>query len=215
MKKITILLFIFSFPIWAQNLFSLDFQSDSTGKFPSKWTSKNESDMGKVYVVQNEDANNFLHADSKGLSVTIGYEREWKLSEFPIIKWRWRAVALPKGTNEHKKSGNDDVLGMYVIFGGWPVPKSIKYIWSETLPVGTVLESPFTSKTKMVVIRSGAEKKGEWISEERDVLADYRKLFADIETGPLAKGVAVLTDCDNTKTQATGDYDDITVSAKK
>jgi hypothetical protein len=215
MKTFFSLILIFVFSLEAQNLFLIDFQTDIVGNFPSNWTSKNEADMGKVYSVSAEAENKYLHGNANGLSVQIGYEREWELTEYPIIKWRWRAVELPKGSNEKKKTGNDNALGFYVVFGGWPVPRNIKYIWSETLPVGAVLESPFTSKTKMVVLRSGAEKLGEWVSEERDVLADYRKLFGDGETDPKAKGIAVLTDSDNTGTQAIGDYDDITVSVKK
>ncbi len=109
------------------------------------------------------------------------------------------------------KSGNDNVLGVYVVFGGVPIPKTIKYIWSETLPVGTQLNSPYSSKTKMLVIRSGKEGLGQWFEEERDALADYRALFGDQSAKPTAKGIAVLTDSDNTGGRVVGDYDDFII----
>jgi len=197
--------------IFGQTLFIINFESDTPGEFPKGWNSKQEDEMAEVYSVEKEENNRFLHADAGGKSITIGYDREWELAEYPILSWKWRAIKLPEATGEHEKSGNDDVLGVYVVFGGWPVPKTIKYIWSETLPVGTKLPSPFSGRTKMVVIESGDSLVGQWVTEERDVLADYRRLFDDPDAAPTARGVAVLTDSDNTATDAIGDYDDITV----
>ena len=101
---------------------------------------------------------------------------------------------------------------MYVVFGGWPIPSSIKYVWSDTLPVGETFDSPHSSKTKVVVVRSGRSMIGKWVTEERNVLADYRGLFGEGENNPTAKGIALLTDSDNTNTRAVGDYSDITIS---
>jgi len=215
MKKLILtLLIILAGALFGQNLFILDFESDGIGSFPAGWTSREKPEMAKVYKINAEEGNKFLRGDAKGLSITIAFRQKWELAAYPLLRWRWRALTLPTGSNERKKSGDDDVLGMHVIFGGWPIPKVIKYIWSETLPVGTELESPFSSKTKMVVLRSGKSQLGEWIYEERDVLADYKRLFGD-DSQPVARGIAILTDSDNTKSEAVGDYDDITISAKK
>lgn len=208
---IILLIFVLSGGIFAQTLFKISFDDDQPGKFPSVWDAREKKEMKKVYSVLEENGEKFLRGNSGGLSITIGYEKEWNLADYPVIRWRWRPITLPAGTDEHKKSGNDNVLGLYVAFGGWPVPKSIKYIWSETLPVGTELHSPFSKKTKMVVIRSGREGIGEWLSEERNILEDYRRLFGEPNAVPKARGIAILTDSDNTETEAVGDYDDIEI----
>ena len=170
--------------------------------------------MGRVYSVQAEDGHQFLHADAKGISVQIGLEKAWGLEEFPILRWRWRARTFPEGTHEREKSGNDCVLSVYVVLGGWPVPFSIKYIWSDTLPAGTAFDSPHSSRTKVFVVRSGRSLAGKWVIEERNVLADYRSLFGKEEKNPSARGILLLTDSDNTMTRAVGDYDAITVAAR-
>lgn len=206
MKNVIFFIFV-SGALFAQPV-KLDFQSESVGKFPKGWSSKDEKNMAKVYSVAVEGENKFLHASANSISVTIGYDTQWNLIDYPKLSWRWRPVIIPVGTNEREKSGNDNVLGVYVVFGGLPVPKTIKYIWSETLPVGTKLNSPFSSKTKMLVVRSGKESIGEWHSEERNVLDDYRALFGEPSAKPTAKGIAVLTDSDNTGGRAVGDYDD-------
>ena len=208
---IVLLVFSLSGGIFAQPLFKISFDGDQPGKFPSGWDAREKKEMRKVYSVLEENGEKFLRGNSGGLSITIGYEKEWSLTDYPAIRWRWRPITLPSGTDEHKKSGNDNVLGLYVAFGGWPVPKSIKYIWSETLPVGTELHSPFSKKTKMVVIRSGREGVGQWLSEERNILEDYQRLFGEPNAAPKARGIAILTDSDNTGTEAVGDYDDIEI----
>ena len=196
----------------AQAVIGLNFEGDEVGKFPSGWSSRDKENMIKTYTVQAEAENKFLHADSRGTSVQIGYEKKWELKDFPILRWRCRAQTFPEGTNEREKSGNDSVLAVYVVFGGWPIPSSIKYVWSDTLPVGETFDSPHSSKTKVVVVRSGRSMIGKWVTEERNVLADYRGLFGEGENNPTAKGIALLTDSDNTNTRAVGDYSDITIS---
>lgn len=196
----------------AQAFIDLNFEGDEVGKFPSGWSSRDKENMIKIYTVQAEGGNKFLHADSRGTSVQIGYEKKWEIKDFPILRWRWRAQTFPEGTNEREKSGNDNVLAVYVVFGGWPIPSSIKYIWSDTLPVGATFDSPHSGKTKIIVVRSGRSRIGRWVTEERNVLADYRSLFGEEEKNPAAKGIALLTDSDNTNTRAVGDYGDITIS---
>jgi hypothetical protein len=55
---------------------------------------------------------------------------------------------------------------------------------------------------------------GKWVTEERNVLADYRSIFGEGEKNPAAKGIALLTDSDNTNTRAVGDYGGITIFGK-
>ena len=199
----------------AQVLFNLNFERDEVGRFPAGWSSRDEENKGRVYSVQAEDGHRFLHADAQGISVQIGYEKTWNLKESPILRWRWRALVFPEGTDERKKSGNDNVLSVYVVFGGWPIPQAIKYVWSDTLSEGSVLDSPHSGKTKIVVVRSGRKWKGKWLEEERDALADYRRLWGESQANPTAKGILLLTDADSTRTRAVGDYAEFAVMAKE
>jgi hypothetical protein len=208
------LIFLDTPSLFAQSLFSIKFENDEAGKFPAGWSSRDKENMGRVYSVRAEDGHRFLHADAQGISVQIGYEKTWNLKEFPILRWRWRALVFPEGSDERKKSGNDNVLSVYVVLGGWPIPSSLKYSWSDTLPVGMIFDSPHSSKTKVFVVRSGRSLSGKWLTEERNVLADYRSLFGMGEKNPSARGILLLTDSDNTMTRAVGDYDAITIAAK-
>lgn len=64
----------------------------------------------------------------------------------------------------------------------------------------------------MIAIESGKEKVGQWVSEKRNILADFRAQFG--ENVEFADAVAVMTDTDNSGEKATGWYGDIWFSAK-
>jgi len=206
---IIILPVLWASPLFAQSPINISFGADEIGKFPSVWLSMDGNIASKIYSIQAEGEKKFLHADSKGSRIQIGYERKWVLKEFPILQWQWRAVLFPTGTNEREKSGNDSVLGLYVVFGRWPFIRAIKYIWSDTLPMGASFNSPFAKGTKIIVVRSGRSLTGTWVQEKRDVLLDYQQFLGDNEKNPVATGIAILTDSDNTNSYAIGDYADI------
>jgi hypothetical protein len=188
----------------AEQPIQVAFQADEVGKAPRGWASRNK-DPGKIYSVQEEGGKKYLRADARDACEPLGYEKPWPLGEYPILRWEWRAVLFPSNSDERKKSGSDSALAVYVVFGRWPFIKCLKYIWSDTLPVGASFTSPFSSRTRLIVLRGGRTAAGTWVSERRDVLSDYRRFFDARET-PTARGIAVLTDSDNTHSHAVGDY---------
>ena len=102
-------------------------------------------------------------------------------------------------------TANDSAVSVYAVFPHSPVSvKSLKYTWSAVVPVGTRLSSS-GGLTQVLVIRSGTEKKSAWTEESVNVLENYKKFFDESET-PKASGIAVLTDSDDTKSVAQGDY---------
>lgn len=196
---------------WAQTPIQINFQADEIGKLPAGWISWNGKSAARVYSVQAEGGRRFLHADSQGSRDQLGYEHPWPLRAFPNLQWQWRAVVFPADSNEREKTRNDSVLGLYVVFGHWPLIKTIKYIWSDTLPPDNAFVSPYSSTTKIMVIRSGRTQQGAWVTERRDVLSDYRRLYGEAEKNPVASGIALLTDSDDTHSHAVGDYADIRI----
>jgi hypothetical protein len=215
-KRLLVVLFIFyAQSLSAQSPIHITFDGDEIGKFPSGWVSRDQKNMIKVYSVQAEEEKKFLHADAHNLSVQIIYETKWDIKDYPILRWRWRAVIFPTGSNEQIKSGDDSVLGIYVVLSGLPFVTAIKYIWSDTLPIGTAFDSPSSSGTKIIVVRSGQALAGTWVTEEHNVLSDYESLFRKGEKHPVAQGIAILTDSDNTNSRAVGDYADISITPSK
>ena len=115
---------------------------------------------------------------------------------------------FPKGSDERDAKKNDSAAGVYVVFPKrWLIPESIKYVWSESAPVGTeILRS---HRFPAVIIRSGEQGMNEWKEESRNVAADFQKLFGRKAPNPVAIGF--LTDANSVKGTASADYDDIRV----
>jgi Protein of unknown function (DUF3047) len=188
-----------------------DFARTPVGEFPAEW--KPRKDEGKeIYAVQEEGGKRFLRASAKGLGIQAAREVQgWDLSAYPVLAWSWRPREFPKAADERRANTNDSVLAVYMLVPHSRVagPKALKYIWSEKVPGATHLESN-KGLTQVRVLRSGTEGRGEWRQEKVNVLEDYRKYFAAGET-PKPIGIAVLTDSDETKSSAIGDYADFRV----
>jgi Protein of unknown function (DUF3047) len=184
-----------------------DFSRAKPGGFPPDW--KPRKDEGReVYRVQAEGPQRFLHAEAKGTGIQAGRETpSWDVQKYPILTWSWRPREFPKGADERQSSKNDSALAVYVAVPHSKVrgPKAVKYVWSEKVPVGTRLESN-GGLTQGRVLRTGAPaSRDAWVEERVNALQDWKTAFKESDT-PKVGGIAVLTDSDDTKSTASGDY---------
>jgi hypothetical protein len=164
-----------------------------------------------------------------------GLIREIRINpqDYPIVQWRWKVTNILQKANVTKKEGDDYPARLYIAFeydasrvglfekakyetarllyGQYPPLGAINYIWTSKEPTGTVVSNPYTERTKMIVIETGTSKVDTWVTEERNVLEDYRRAFGNETPSevPLISGVAIMTDTDNTKESATAYYGDI------
>jgi hypothetical protein len=202
-----------------------DFQEDEVGKLPYRWYDRdtnyrlqeyNETvkDTYKYQVLE-ENGNKFLRYEgSKAMHINLPLRNRENLNihETPVLKWDWRVHSIPEDGNEDSKSLNDVAASVYVVFDFGRVlfkraPMSIRYTWSSTLPVGTEL-SKFFGNQKIVVVASGKEEMGNWVSFERNIVDDYRRLYGeDPPEKPLA--FLILSDGDDTGEYIKADYDNI------
>ena len=181
-----------------------DFTSAKVGEFPPNWKLRKSAGKG-VYSVQEENGARFLRATSRRLGIQAAREHEWDPTTHPVLAWAWRVHEFPKGADERESKTNDSALAVYAVFPHSPVSvKAVKYIWSERVPQDAHLTSNL-GLTQVRVLRSGAAKAGEWVEERVNVLESYREYFGTAEV-PKPIGIAVLTDSDDTKSQAQGDY---------
>jgi hypothetical protein len=183
------------------------FASSAPGAFPAGWTVRAEEGR-PVYTVHEEGGRRFLRAVARGVGVQAGVRREWDLARYPVLTWSWRPLAFPTRADERATRTNDSALAVYVLVAspGLLGPRGVKYIWSETVPVGTRLSSNL-GQTQVRVLETGTVRRGEWVEERVNVLRDFRAYFA--ESGiPMPVGIAVLTDADDTRSNARGDYAD-------
>lgn len=133
---------------------------------------------------------------------------------FPLLKWSWKISEVNPKEDISKKSGDDFVARVYVVFPRtffWRM-RAINYVWASKMPKNSVEVSPFTDNVMTLAVESGMGKAGEWMTEERNIFDDYRHMFG--EDPPEIGAVAIMTDTDNTQTEAVAWYGDITLSPK-
>lgn len=207
---------VFADPYTPQKLPSLrlveDFTQYEPEKFPKSFRTYplQRGKAEQVYIVKEDGGNKFLHAlDDSGLSVQSFKRFFWDAGRWPHFSWRWRAVTLPKGADENNGRPNDSACGIYLVFGGY-TGNVIKYVWSTTLPAGTVIEKK-PNKFYILVLDSGAQGVGNWATRSVNIVEDYKRLF---KTEPTKNpdGFGLLTDGNATHTPAACDYDDFKIS---
>jgi DUF3047 family protein len=180
-----------------------DFSRGRPGEFPPDWKPRKEAGR-EVYRLADENGRRFLRALSRGLGIQAGREVSWDLATHPVLAWAWRPRQFPTGADERESKKNDSAVSVYAAFPhtSWSV-KALKYVWSERVPRGTRLTSN-GGLTQGLVLRTGAPASSEWVEERVNVRDDYRARFG--EDAPKPSGIAVLTDADDTKSTAEGDY---------
>ncbi|MEA5113673.1 MAG: DUF3047 domain-containing protein [Geobacteraceae bacterium] len=167
------------------------------------------------YRIVQEDGRSVLRAHAKGAASGRIKKLKFNPATYRYLKWSWKIAGTVDGGNEKIKRGDDYAARIYVIFPGrffWQM-RALNYIWANRLPKGESVPNAFSSNAMLIAVESGPSKAGQWIAEERDILADFRRVFG--EEPPDAGGIAIMTDTDNTGSEATAWYGDITLATTK
>ncbi len=88
---------------------------------------------------------------------------------------------------------------------------TLMYVWCNKRAPGEVILNPRTSRIRKLVVESGPANLGRWMDYERDIRADYERAFG--EAPGALRGVAIMTDSDNTRTLARAWYGPVRLSS--
>lgn len=196
-------------PAGAEDLTVGDFSAgDLTGWEPKEFKGQT------TYALTDVDGKKVLAARADGTASGLFKELDLDPARLRYLSWYWNVPAvIPKG-DALTKQGDDYPARIYVVFKGafpWSIT-GINYIWANKLPQGEAVTNSFSDRVKMVAVRSGNTQAGQWLCEQRDIYADYQKLFG--EEPPNLGAVAVMTDGDNTGSKTTALYGNITLSSQ-
>jgi len=180
------------------------------------------------------DGGQVVRATSRDSASGLIFRTRIDPTQYPVIRWRWRISGVYAKGDARTKSGDDYPARLYVAFAfepdraSWweklrrkaaqvfysgPLPGSaLNYIWANSLPRGQIVTNAFSPQTKMVAVESGDSRKGQWVTEQRNIVEDYRKAFG--RNPPPIVGIGIMTDSDNTGSSATAWYGDIELLRK-
>jgi len=178
-----------------------------------EWDEKNLSRNSTQYDVFSSNGDEFIKAVSENSASAIFFKERLDYKKDPFISWSWKAEKFPswrKGEDLKKKNEFDFVAQVYVIFHSrfFLKTKAIQYVWTESIPKGTIVSSPYTDNVKVMVLESGDIN--QWKTEDRDIVEDFRNLFGqELEKDVVA--VAFMTDSDSTDSDAEASYDNFSI----
>ena len=125
------------------------------------------------------------------------------------LRWRWKIDGVNTNGSERDLKKFDHAARVFVAFDTFiGPPRTLNYLWADVEKSGTVLEHPKSGRAQIFVLESGDAQAGQWIVEERDVTADWKRVFPD-KPMPKIIGLGMMTDSDSLGKKLTGSYADI------
>jgi len=170
------------------------------------------------YDIIRGNGDGILRARADASASAVIFKKTFDVYRYPLARWRWKITDVYGKGDAKTKSGDDYPIRVYIIFrydpnrsAGWmrakygaakliygeyPPHSSLNYIWANREHPERVLTSTYTDRAKMILVEKGPSRRGRWVEERVNILADYRAAFG---TDPPAEaGLAIMADADNT-----------------
>lgn len=154
------------------------------------------------------DGAGVLVLDADNASATFATQiKKLDLARMPILRWRWRVLEFPRDADGRDAERDDQAIGIYVSYGGLLGQRSIAYRWETKTPVGTEGDATYGAgivKVHWIAVRNEEDSAGEFRIEERNVAADFQRVFGFVPTDPI---IAVSTNSQYTGSRALAELD--------
>jgi hypothetical protein len=192
-----------------------------------------KTEFKTVYKLERDaERGAIMHAIASKSASALKQPFEAPAEKLSALKWSWNIATLPTGGSTKQKETDDYAARVYVaftydpekvsvftraqfglikaIYGRYPPSAALSYIVDPELPVGTIVNSPYTPRVKMIVVDDG-KALGKWQSFERNIAADYQRAFGTPPMTPV-EGIIIMSDADNTQTRADAKFGPISLS---
>jgi hypothetical protein len=188
----------------------LNLQNWHNGTRPDGWELKvNHGQADVSECVEGNDP--CLHLKSERSS--FGLERSVDIdpNQTGDLAWTWKVAQLPNGGDFRRTATDDQAAQVLVAFADHRV---LAYIWDSTAPKGIIQSASSLPLIHIyaVVCESGAADANRWISESRDVAADYQRAFG--KPAPHVKGLRIQINSQHTGTVAESYFREVVFRSK-
>ena len=170
------------------------------------------------YELVDDAGTTVVRASADNSSSGLAYAVNIDPRALSVVRWRWKVPQLiPDADNTQRErddaparieltfSGDVSALpfGERLFFAqvkataGIDIPyATLEYVWGNGAPAGTVIVNTWTSRIRVLLVRSGSRQAGQWVSEQRNVYEDFKQVFGE-EPGKITH-VGIYTDADAT-----------------
>lgn len=181
-------------------------------------------------LVSDDNGKTVVEANSENAASGLIREVDIDPSVYKYIQFRWKIEDIIASGDVTERSGDDYPARIYItfdipmdslsgpnrialntaraIYGREQLPtRAMNYIWANKAETGSFHPNPWTRLSQMVVVESGTERAGEWVTVTRNIFEDYKEIFGS--EPPRINSIAIMTDSDNTGEIARAWYSDI------
>ena len=150
------------------------------------------------------------------------------------LAWRWRLDQPNALADLRHKPGDDSAVKVCLLFdhallavpfierqllrlarSSTPEPlpaATVCYVWDVRLASGAAVDNAYSRRVRYLVLRGAEAPLRQWATEQRDVAADFLRLFGDETTVvPPLLAVALAGDADNTRARSLAWVDALTL----
>lgn len=212
-----VLLFCLMSHTWAEDTNRLIISNFSKGVdgdgIPVDWEIVKKAGS-PILKIKEENNDCSLHLISEKSSFGLKKNIYVDVKKYPYINFRWKVEELPENGDFRKRETDDQAAQVYVVFGKFNfLAKIIGYTWENKAPKFTAGASPVWSKSRIIVLESGAEKLGKWVMETRNIHEDYKKLFGKAPSK--ANLITLYINSQHTKSRAESYFGEIYFSKSR
>ncbi len=174
---------IFSASICIASDWREDFSKISKQQFKARWQVKKSIGVPvtKFKLQRRGDSGCLTVEADKSSGALITAVKEVDLKRTPIMRWCWRVRRLPKDADGRVKQRDDQAIAVYVgVYRGLLGQDTIAYRWETETPRNVTQSCRYllgAMRVKWFCLRNRTDKLGEWYIEERDIAADFKKIY--------------------------------------
>lgn len=187
------------------------------------------------YDLVESDGTVVARARADAAAAGLNFPVKFDVRSAPVVEFRWKIAKLIDGADSRVAAKEDSPVRLVLGFDGDKSKLTFKertasvlaksatgkelpyaqliYVWSNSEPVGTVIENTHTRRVRMIVAATGAGNAGKWVTLTRNVPEDFKRAFGE-DPGMLTD-VGIMTDTDNTGASVEAWYGDIRFLAAK
>jgi hypothetical protein len=194
---------------WAQEIVLVDFRKASQ-TVPADWELVVKTGEAQLQLVP-DTPGQVLQLRSNQASFALQKQVNLPLQKTPYLTWSWKVTEIPTGGDFRQARTDDQAAQLIVAFSSW---RFIAYIWDSTVPKGTASAAPAPPLRKIfaLVLQSGRQALGTWITETRNLVEDYTQMFG--EPPETLDGLRIQINSQHTRSQAEAYWQSIVLTAR-
>lgn len=182
---------------WGQEVVLADFTREQN-TVPQGWELSVKAGTPQLQLVADADGQ-ALHLRSEQASFALQRKERFLLQDHPVLTWQWKVTQLPEGGDFRRPRSDDQAAQLIVAFSP---SRFLSYIWDSTVPQGTTGQAPAPPFRRILalVMQSGPQALDTWITERRNLVQDYTRLFG--EAPEAIEGLRIQINSQHTRSHA-------------